>query len=202
MRAEGLPSGVAVASATASGSKAPAATASSNQRRKRTSGSRSRSCSVRGRSRGSVTRPPVWRMRSAAAAGGGHRNEDLALQRALAGPAGHLAEGVAAGVEVDLDAVGVADHRALIGLRGPDLAGDGDAGVAPCLRLGVEVGATTLDAARIGLALDGADRAGEGAGGDPLAGVRLDGGGEGGDQLRAGGDAPAPRRAPAQKREP
>src|SRR5215218_8329704 len=51
MRAEGRPSGVAVATAAASGSKAPAAFASSYQRPNWASGSRSRSCSFTARQR-------------------------------------------------------------------------------------------------------------------------------------------------------
>src|SRR5687767_13480414 len=113
MRAEGRPSGVAVASATASGSKAPALAAASNQRRKTTSGSGSRSFSPSGRSRGSVTGGSLADDESAAAAGLGHRHQDLPADGALARAARHLAECIAAGVEVDQDPVGVADGGGL-----------------------------------------------------------------------------------------
>src|SRR5919106_5462167 len=184
MRADGMPSALAVASATAFGSKAPSAVASSNQRPNSTSGSGSRSPSSKGRSRscGMALRTLP---RSAAATDARHRHGLARLQAALAGTACDPAERVAAALEVDPHAVGVADHAGLalrvgalvtatVGAR--EAGGHGEARVVPGGLGEVLVGASARDGARIRLAGDVADRAVELTGRGALARVREHGG--------------------------
>jgi hypothetical protein len=100
---------------------------------------------------------------------------------------GDLAEGVAAGLEVDERPVLVAEQASL------ELGAHGEAGVAAAAAGEVVVGAPAVDGARVRLALDAADAAGELAAADAGAGVGADRRREIVEQRRAGGELPARR---------